>query len=237
MTQEPAATNPIVARIDEAIKAQGGSREQVSKDAQLYRGYLRKIALRPDAIPRANTLMRLADAAKIPQQDLLDIAKNVDLAAWGEQSVAILEAKWPRAPAAASENVPMVPIVGIAEGSILSSITPSESCLGYAARPPGLIGVQDAYAIYITGDSMSPRHKSGELRFVHPLRRIKSGDDVIIQTINGQQEPEVFIKTYERQSSEWYHCRQLNPDAEVRYARSRVKSIHKIMTLNELFNL
>jgi len=228
------AANPIVARIDKAIEAKGGSREAVSKRALLDRGYLQKIAARPDAIPRASTLLRLAEAAGIPQDELLKIAKCVDPASSDGPAV---EARADQGARIESDAAPMVPILGFAEGAILSSLGPINDTLGYVSRPPGLIGVRDAYAIYVHGDSMTPRHKSGELRFVHPLRKFAHGDDVVIQTLNGEQEPEAFIKTFDHQTSEWLFCRQLSPDAEIRYAKTRIKSVHKVMTLNELFNL
>lgn len=213
--------NRIVARLDQAIAEQCTSREAVSLKAKLDRGYLQKIAARPDAVPRADTLVRLARAASIPESELLAIANRTQL---------------PQ-PKAGDQTMPAVPILGLAEGSVLSSRAPVPDPIGYIARPPGLTGVNGAYAVIVQGESMAPRHKSGELRFVHPFKQISAGDDVIIQIINPKSEIETYIKTYRRKNGEWLLCAQLNPDAEVKYKLESVKSIHKVLGLNELFNI
>jgi phage repressor protein C with HTH and peptisase S24 domain len=223
---EEVSTNPIVARLDVARKKLGLSREGLSKEARLDRGYLQKLSDRgADASVRAPTLRRLALAAQIDAEELLDIA-------FGKTS----DAKPPVGAAAKAIFLSDIPILGIAEGSVISSIAPSTDPIGHVARPPGLATVPDAYAIYVRAESMSPRHRSGDLRFIHPHKPPRSGDDVIVQAVNSGGEIEVFIKTFINRADKWLICRQLNPDAEVKFAVEKVKAVHRVMELNELFN-
>ncbi len=48
-------------------------------------------------------------------------------------------------------------------------------------RPPALKGIEDAFAIFVTGTSMEPRYFEGDLLFVHPTRPPEPGCDVLVE--------------------------------------------------------
>lgn len=56
-----------------------------------------------------------------------------------------------------------------------------EEALEYARRPASLIGAKGAYAFYVPLATMEPKLPEGSLQAVHPNRRIRAGDDAIIQ--------------------------------------------------------
>ncbi len=120
-----------------------------------------------------------------------------------------------------------LPILGEARGGedgLFFDNGASSKALNY--RPPDLIGVEDAYGVYVNGDSMRPRFKHGELVYVNPSKPVSAGDDVVIQLDDGQG----FIKELVRMTDRALICRQYGPDeVEFCFPRERVRSIHLIV--------
>ena len=139
----------------------------------------------------------------------------------------------------ATQEMPRdVPVLGTAAGGSTGAFQLSEAVVDYVRRPPGLAGAVDVYAIYVAGDSMSPEHKDGELRFVHPHRPIRPGDSVIIQIRSDPHEPpQAYLKRLLRRTSDRLLVEQLNPRNVVEFESSSVVALHKVLTLNELFGI
>lgn len=97
-------------------------------------------------------------------------------------------------------------------------------------RPMELLNVSDAYAVYVNGDSMSPRFKHGELVYIDPHRPPAPGDDVVVQLRDGQG----FIKELVRRTARVVICRQHNPAAEVEFAADNIRSIHLIISATKV---
>lgn len=107
----------------------------------------------------------------------------------------------------------------------------------YVRRPPALVSVKDAYAIYVVGTSMEPRLQEGSLQVVHPNRRPRPGDDVVLQVQKGQDtDLQVYVKQLERITDTKVHCRHYcNIEDELTFDRSTVVAMHKILTNEDLF--
>src|SRR3546814_4605937 len=58
-----------------------------------------------------------------------------------------------------------------------------DGVVGYARRPPSIDSNRKSYALYITGESMEPRYRAGDLVYVDPRRAPSIGDDVIVQLV------------------------------------------------------
>ena len=129
-----------------------------------------------------------------------------------------------------------VPVRGTAAGAQAGSFQLNINAVaGYKRRPPALDGVEEAYAIYVTNDSMAPEHKDGDLRFVNPNWPPKPGDTVIIQILDEDGEIEqAFIKRLVRRTEKAVICEQLNPPETINYTPGEIK-IHKVLSMNELF--
>lgn len=85
---------------------------------------------------------------------------------------------------------------------------------------------------------MEPEHFHGSLRFVHPHRPINVGDSVLINaryTKNGPSEG--FIKRLVRRTSDRIIVEQHNPKAQIEFKKEYVASMHKVLSMNELFGL
>lgn len=132
-----------------------------------------------------------------------------------------------------------VPVRGTAAGSHAGGAFQLEtSVVDWVRRPPALLGAMNAYALYVEGVSMMPEHRPGDLRFVHPDRPARIGDSVVVQvqTIpNG--EVQAMIGHLLKRTEKAVFLGKLNPEATVELKRETVKSIHKILTLNDLFGV
>lgn len=130
-----------------------------------------------------------------------------------------------------------VPVLGTAAGSLKGAFV-MDGAIDYVRRPPGLDGAAQAYSFYVEGDSMFPEHKPGELRFVHPGRPVHIGDTVVLQIRTNPNEPiQAFIKTLRRRSDAMITVEQLNPPITIEFARATVVAMHKVLTLNDLFEV
>jgi len=131
-----------------------------------------------------------------------------------------------------------MPVLGTAAGSELGrgafQITPD--VVDYVRRPPGLLGARDAYALYVEGESMSPRFEPGDLVFVHPHRKPMGGDYIIVQepdTNNG--EPRAFIKRMVKVTGSTLRVQQFNPPTTIDFVIRPGLVWHKVMTDADLY--
>lgn len=75
-------------------------------------------------------------------------------------------------------------------------------------------GVTDsnAYALEITGDSMLPVYREGDIVIVSPSSAIRKGDRVVVKTRDGQ----VMAKIMQRQTAKTLELASFNPDHPTR---------------------
>lgn len=135
-----------------------------------------------------------------------------------------------------------LPVYGTAMGSLVDGVEGVELFSSMPAdlvrRPPALMGVPDAYALYVTGDSMYPAHPHGALRMVHPHRPFSPGDTVIVQTKHYEHGiAQGYIKTFRRRAGGMLVLEQLNPEATIQIPLQFVVSVHKVMDMNDLFGV
>ena len=221
MTEE---TNPILRRIDAAgaAKTPPLKRYAIARLANVDESTIRKLESKPDAGMNARTISKLAIALDVSTAYLLGEDETVQ--------------KGRRAFASPEHDKGEVPILGSAAGAAVASFILSPDPIDWIERPPALRRVRDAYAVYVENDSMSPMHQRGDLRFVDPHRPARVGDSVIVQTVDANGERQAWIKMLEKRMEGWLVCRQLNPPAEVKYKWENVVSVHRVLTLAELFN-
>ncbi|MFT0861725.1 S24 family peptidase [Ancylobacter sp. G4_0304] len=74
------------------------------------------------------------------------------------------------------------------------------------------VGDEHAYALEITGDSMMPLYRDGDIVVVSPTATVRRGDRVIVKTREG----EVLAKELKRRTAKTIELRSLNPDHEDR---------------------
>jgi phage repressor protein C with HTH and peptisase S24 domain len=96
---------------------------------------------------------------------------------------------------------------------------------GLTVRPEVLIGVKDAYAVYVRDLSMAPAFEPNFLVWVDPSRPVMPGNDVVIQLTDGQ----AFIKRLVRCTQRAVICRQWNPARDVDFPAAKVKAVHLVV--------
>lgn len=113
----------------------------------------------------------------------------------------------------------------------------------YVARPPALMGIDEAYAFYVQGDSMAPAHEDGALRFANPRLPVRATDYVVVQLRapvddgqDGEQVVCVLLKRLVRRSGSHATLEQFNPPLTFKVPNDRIKAIHRVMEMDDLFN-
>jgi phage repressor protein C with HTH and peptisase S24 domain len=111
--------------------------------------------------------------------------------------------------------------------------------LGFARRPPSLVGIKDVYAIYVYGESMIPWREPRDLVYVHPHQPIHVKDYVVVQLHpeRGTQTSKVYIKRLVRRTADSLRLQQYNPAEEITLPMKRVKALHRVMDWSELLGL
>lgn len=135
--------------------------------------------------------------------------------------------------------------VDSAEGSGSLSVEQAElntsEVLGYKRRPSALEGQDAVYGVYVSGMSMFPRFSDGEAALVDPKRPARIGDDVIIHLKSpddhdGERVTAVLIKRLVRRNSDFIELQQFHPEMTFRVATADVKSIHRIVTVDDILS-
>lgn len=126
----------------------------------------------------------------------------------------------------------MIPVYGRAVGGAEGKYIFNGSIIDYVACPPSLEGVRDAYAVFIDGESMSPRYEPGETVWVHPHKPTRRGDDVIVQirpVDDDGSPPWGYVKRMVGWQGNRLVLQQFNPPDEIVFDREEVVSIHPIV--------
>jgi len=128
-----------------------------------------------------------------------------------------------------SENIPLsrIPLYGSAEAGLGSDITNMDRAIDHVGRPSFLLSASSAYAVYVIGESMEPRFRSGEIVYVDPAVPIRGGADVIVQMAD-EDKLTAIVKEYSRSNDDAIILKQYNPEKKITIEKFRVTSIHLI---------
>lgn len=118
-----------------------------------------------------------------------------------------------------------LPVYGTAVGGSDTLLFNDGEVTERLARPALLAGAVQAYAVYMTGDSMEPRYRALELLYVNPARPVTAGCYTVVQKANG----EALVKRFKSRDDHAVVLEQLNPDSEIRIPAEEVTAIHRIV--------
>ena len=124
-------------------------------------------------------------------------------------------------PAGASYMVPVYGHIGGGSGLNLDG----QAVTDWVPRHPGQFGIKDAFALYVTSDSMEPRYFRGELVYVHPGRPPEPNRDCLIELHSGQTD----IRRFVRQTEKHVRVGQFNPSQEKDIPRKDIKTIYVVI--------
>jgi phage repressor protein C with HTH and peptisase S24 domain len=187
--------------------------------------------------PRSDTLQKMANALETTTEWLLNGTDYTETEAEIHVPVADFS---PRPPASPSHSTG-VPIMGTALGAIVAGRfegTHIDEPIEYVPTPPGLARVNGIYAVYVAGESMIPAHCPGDLRFASRHRPCAPGDTVIVHTRNHDSDPgQHYIKRLVGRDANAVTLEQFNPTASLTIEHRFIVSIHRVLTVNELFGV
>jgi phage repressor protein C with HTH and peptisase S24 domain len=103
-----------------------------------------------------------------------------------------------------------VPLIGFAEAGAGGYFDDGGFPVGKGWDEIAFPAVEDehAYALEISGESMTPAYRDGDVIIVSPSAPIRRGDRVVVKTKDG----EVTVKELKRRTSKSIELRSLNPD-------------------------
>ena len=189
---------------------------QINKLARTMGVSLSEIARRVDMQP--HTLRRYARNESQPKHDLA--LKLSTVFGCDPSEVMGFAAREPIALA-------KIPLYGSAEGGIGSDITNMDRAIDHIDRPSFLLSASSAYAVYVVGDSMAPRFRSGEIVYVDPAVPIRRGTDCVVQ-IAEDGVLTAIIKEYVSSTETKLTLRQYNPDKEIIIDANNVTNVHLV---------
>lgn len=107
-----------------------------------------------------------------------------------------------------------VPLIGLAQAGSGGYFDDAGFPVGGSWDEVSLPGVNDdnAYALEVSGDSMAPVYRNGDVIVVSPAAQIRKGDRVVVKTVAG----EVMAKVLARRSEKRVELQSLNPAFEAR---------------------
>lgn len=200
--------------------------EAASKAAGMSRDYLRVFFERGDQEMKPRTAAKFAHLFGVDVAWLLGVPAG--------------DAPIPReAPVAAARHAvaPLgrIPVRGVAAGAIIGAQTLADDPLDYIERPVGLRDAARAYALWVTGSSMSPKFEPRDVVFVHPDQPYERGDTVIVQTQDAPDGPiKALIKIFDGMTDSSARLRQLNPAGTITIPTRSIRAIHRVPPWREI---
>ena len=106
-------------------------------------------------------------------------------------------------------TVQSVPLLGFAEAGTGGYFDDGGFPVGRGWDEVGLPSVKDehAYALKISGDSMKPAYRNGDVIVASPAAPIRKGDRVVVKTTSG----EVMVKELRRRTQKVVELASINP--------------------------
>lgn len=137
-----------------------------------------------------------------------------------------------------------IPIRGYAQGNYIDVGNAVKKPIGYLDLSSAFANIVDLYAVYVTGNSMSPVHNHGDTRLVSPHTPYKIGDTVVLARKATAVEPETsYIKIFDKtqtldngQTMLTFSDFNKNQTTMV-VDQNNIQFVHKVMTYNEILGL
>lgn len=129
-----------------------------------------------------------------------------------------------------------VPVLGTSAAGDVGDFMLNGDVIDWARRPPVLRGVNNAFCVYIQGESMVPWRQPGGLVYVHPSRPPRTGDHVVVELHAPDGEPKpAFCKLLIRSTPKALILGQYNPKRDdIAIPQERVLHLYRVMDWEEL---
>lgn len=118
-----------------------------------------------------------------------------------------------------------LPIRGMVQAGQHQAFLLTDDPVSFTDRPPNLAGNKHAFAVWVSGKSMEPRYRAGEVLYVNPAKPVSEGCCVLIELDDNS----AFVKEFIRQSRDRVLVRQYNPQREIEIDCRRVRSLYRVV--------
>ncbi|WP_162243328.1 XRE family transcriptional regulator [Methylobacterium sp. Leaf399] len=185
-----------------------------------------------DRVPRADKIREYARLYNVPYVWLLEGGAEPNPGA--EHTYVTENASKPMQRQLYAE-AELLPVYGLATGGPVGHADFNGDVVDRIARPPMLTSVHNAYAVYVSGDSMEPRYLAGETVYVHPGKPVRKGHFVVVQVAGdgAGEPPRGYVKRFVGWSGDRLILAQFNPAGEIEFDRDEVVSVHRIVLSGE----
>lgn len=137
-----------------------------------------------------------------------------------------------------SEMLRDVPLLGTAFGGDAGDFVMGGEDGDYVRRPPALQGRTDVFALFVRGDSMSPRYNPGELIYLERRRPPQNGDYVVVEMKPGPDGSQpAYLKQLVATTATKLRLLQHNPEKIIEIERKLVLQILRVLTLIDMLGM
>lgn len=228
-------------RIQRKLDELGLSARAASKLAGGSESLIRHVLTGASSNPRGDSLKKIAAVLHVSEQWLLTGDESAPAESPAPLAPLPNELRMADADPSLLRNLPRdVPVMGTVAGAEMGkgAFQLTADIVDYVRRPFGLIGAKDVYALYVEGTSMVPRFEPGDLVFVHPHRKPRGGDYVVIQEPDSNNgEPRGFIKRLVAFTAKTIRTEQFNPPTKIEFVNRPGTIVHKVMADGELYGV
>lgn len=217
--------NPLFTRIKSRLNALNMSPNAASELAGLDRTFIKQIEYGKKKGMRSDSATKLAKVLQCNVAWLMSGEGDPAPTLADSSETVRPNAKMPDSSVDFVAGPRDLPIRGNARGGADAFFLDNGDVQGMAHRPGALIGVTNAFACYMTGDSMEPRYEAGELLYVNPIKPIRPRDYVLLELDDHQ----AYVKRLVRRTAEKIVVEQFNPRKEIIYDAKRVIHIYRVV--------
>ncbi len=226
---------PLGSAIRDARKAAGKTQAEVASHLGIERQAVTAWETGKND-PTTENLIRVAEL----------LGKSVAELTGGKVSILQPEARAPVVefgdayyPAPTGDLPKNVPVLGLAVGGEDADFYWNGETIDLVKRPVSLANAKGVYALYLAGESMSPKYEEGELVYVNPSRHPQIGDYVIVELhpAEGERSGAGFVKRLVKRTSTTIVTLQFNPEKEIVFQLSEVRALHRIVPWTELMGI
>ena len=141
----------------------------------------------------------------------------------------------PRLIAVNSPKTLDLPVLGTAMGGPNGFFELQCVTIEHVRRPPHLATVQNAFALYVAGLSMSPRYEPGELIYCRLGRHPRPGNYVVLEMLPEHDGAPIMatIGRYKRLAGNYIEIEKLNPPSVQKVPAAKINRIHVIVGTGE----
>ncbi len=221
-------------RLAKEMGYKGASSIQRYEDPNLFKGPFIKIALAEKlaaalvgkgkpAVTEAEVMELAGISRPLPQSNVGEIAELPDFV----DSTATLPKD--------------IPVLGIIVGGDEGDFSMNGTIVDYIRRPPTLKDVKDVFALYVSGESMSPWRRSGSSVLINPNRPARIGDYVMVELypdVDDESPGRCLIKLLLKSTYTVVVLGQHNPPRDdIEIPKEQVRSIYPVIDYDDLLGI